>query len=790
MEKLNKTNLKKTVPIVAGLMAGILLTCTTQTPVSPDGLSGYNLLLSVGRKGVYEADFTGTPVRAILTLSDSVEFNRIDWFTGAGQQILPDVSWNQRLNSVEVALYWAGNIPKVKDSVTGIPYDTVFVKVGLDRSNPVRVNVINRAPIIDSIIIGDTSIAVKEKVYGEDVYHCELDSAGTIPLRLLVNDFDYEDRNILNVAWRSRDSSRIQYDRFVNSKGIFEAEYKTPTTNFRDTIFAGVLDGRGGNTRAAVVLYRRNGPSAVSIDSVKIGNSTVYDEDTLIVHEVVSLDSLDIKVFTRSKNLRIRWQAVNKGALTALDSAEGYFSARYYCSASHCKDTLVTDTTITLDDILLVMNDQAGGESRLHFRILKVPQNKRPSVDSISIDRQIFPVDSTVLHKTFGVTDTVELKAFYHDTDEADQGALQGSWESRLGIIETISSGAARYIALDSSYIDTVTYTVRDPLGFKKKQDIEFTVSYFPVIDSISIKDTTLIPQKNQTLNHFATLQDTMEIVVWARDPSGGVPTVEMINKNKSMVSKTGNNTFRYLTTLPETDVDSASIVVYGKDSLTTKLPLILSIKNRKPSIDSILVNDELFKSTDPVYSYEATVLDTISFRAFSHDPDSESVVFSWEMQGENQSPLNTEEYPFAVYRCLDSLYQDTVVLTARDETGGVNEKRIQILVNNSFPVIDSMLINDIVFVSAGRDDTLFTYESMAPDTIAFQAFAHDPDDGDVASPEWQFRDHDHKLRVFKDRPAIEYVSADSSYIDTVILRVRDSRDAFDWKKVLLVFTK
>ncbi|MFW5775179.1 MAG: hypothetical protein ACOCW2_02720, partial [Chitinivibrionales bacterium] len=449
-----------------------------------------------------------------------------------------------------------------------------------------------------------------------------------------------------------------------------------------------------------------------------------------------------------------------------------------------------TDTAIVLGTVVLVMNDPVGGEERLVIKIKKVPPNQRPIIDSISLDKRFFYPDSTEMHIVASMMDTIEMQAFYHDTDEVDGAGLQGSWKAQAGTIIAQTNTTARYVALNSAYEDTVTFTAEDNLGFKAEQNIAIAVSYYPIIDSITVNETSYRPDGNDTLTYLATLQDTLDIVVWARDPSGGNVTVDLENKNRSMVSKTGRFSFQYLTNLPESDVDSTQIVIVGKDSLTTRQSLILSIHNRRPIIDSMLIGEHMYTSADPVYSYEATVLDSISLAAYAHDPDSEAVEIRWEvLRSEGESLLNGNEQT-AEYVCLDSLYQDTILVTAVDETGAASEKKIVVLVNNSFPIIDSMRLNDISFVPVGRDDSLFYYESIAPDTIAFESFAHDPDVGDDISPEWQFRDQKQKLRVFKDRPSIEYISADSTYTDTVVLRVRDNRDATDTKKILMIFSK
>lgn len=764
-------------------------TCTTEQTTAPMNPSEIHIELSLGRKGVYETDFTGSPIHAIVTLSDSVEFNRIDWFTGSGQQILPNVSWNQPVDSVGVALYWAGNIPTNRDSTTEIPYDTIFVKIGLDRSNAVRVNVINRAPIIDSITIADSSVTIREKVYGEDVYVFELDSAGMVPIQLHARDFDYQNRNTMNVAWRSRDSSRVQYDRFAHSNGIFEASYQTPETNFRDTVFAQVLDGSGGNTQVAVVLYRTNGPSAIVVDSIHVGDSTIQSTDSHITYEVVSVESLYISLFTRSNNVQSQWEVGSDGTLSITDSANGLHQVLFRCDRSDCADTLYTDTSIVLGEFTAILSDGRGGEERFYFRIRKVPPNQRPVIDSISFGDTFFFPDDSSQHIAVSVMETVDLRAFYHDRDNSDE-ELEGNWESRVGNITAEASDVARYTALDSAYTDTITFTLQDELGFQTQHRVTLTVSYYPVVDSITINDTTLVADQSDTLSYLATLQDTLNIDVWARDPSGGSVSVSFLNKNPSMVTKTGSQSFRYLTALPESDIDSTEIVIGGRDSLEKKVSLILSIQNQRPVVDSILIEEDMYTAADPLYSYEATVLDSVSLQVFTHDPDSENVVVGWEiLSGEVSSNIHPDGYQ-AQYVCLDTLYQDTILITARDETGGVSEKRVLILVNNSFPVIDSMRINDIVFVPQGRDDSLFFYESIAPDTVAFESFAHDPDIGDEISPEWQFRDQDQRLRVFKDRPAIEYISADSSYVDTVVLRVLDSRGAVDTKKILMAFSR
>ncbi len=383
--------------VAAALVASGMLRCGTRAPVSGDD-SVLSIRLSLNRVGSREADFTGTPVMAILQFSDTVDFSEIDWHLGKGAYLIPSV-WVG--DSLAVPLYWAKGLPLTYDSTAQAPFDSVSVTVRAVQSNTVKVNVINRAPVIDSIMVGDTSYFVGENIYSRNVFSYEVDTSLHVYITVWAHDLDSD---VLFSAWRAViDSLALKSFTSSGMKRI----YDTPFTNFRDTVFVNIEDGRGGKVDVKLVILRRSGISPVVYDSIRVGATTYRGDSARFVHQVVSLDTLGLTVYTRAQQPILIWGASNGN----LDSV-GAFSATYRCTLSTKTDTLLTDTTVTLDTIRITMTNASLDTARTDIIVVKKPANQRPLIDSITVDG----VRYDTLARARGGSQ-ITLKAYAHDPD-------------------------------------------------------------------------------------------------------------------------------------------------------------------------------------------------------------------------------------------------------------------------------------------------------------------------------------------------------------------------------------
>jgi hypothetical protein len=136
------------------------------------------------------------------------------------------------------------------------------------------------------------------------------------------------------------------------------------------------------------------------------------------------------------------------------------------------------------------------------------------------------------------------------------------------------------------------------------------------------------------------------------------------------------------------------------------------------------------------------------------------------------------------LYRCPSSLSIDSLILTAEDTLGASISRTIVLIVNNQFPIIDSVRVGDAVFVARGRGDSRFEHTVAAAAEVSFELFAHDPDKDDITAPEWYYSFDTGPL--IRKGTGFSWTAADSTYIDSVVVQVRDNASASDRKTIVL----
>ena len=120
-----------------------------------------------------------------------------------------------------------------------------------------------------------------------------------------------------------------------------------------------------------------------------------------------------------------------------------------------------------------------------------------------------------------------------------------------------------------------------------------------------------------------------------------------------------------------------------------------------------------------------------------------------------------------AQYVLPDSDLNDTIILTLQD--GEAQMVRYLALVPVNLPPVVDSILRDTVKLS-GNNAVLFD-SAYTGDTVSYEAFAHDPESGDVTFS-WAAGEEADALE--SDSESALYICKDSVYIDTITVSVED----------------
>jgi hypothetical protein len=747
--------------------------CTPQLPTSA-GNDEFSIELSIGRRGIEEAEFWGQPLVLIIRFEDSVRYGDFHINKGAAQEIPPDISRDQKFRTIHIPLYWAKEIPQAMDST-----DTIFVMSGVAKSNEVFVRVMNRAPLIDSLIIADTALAVKNDVFGDRVYAFECDTQSVIGLRVYATDRDFRDRHSLDISWRSRDSVRIKHDPIEDSKAFYE----TPETNFRDTVIVIVSDGKY-DVKTHCILSRTTGSSAILFDSLVV-DSAVYDTvPEHVDYEVVTFDSARIDAYVRGFGVRLSWEA-GRGVIEPDESADA-FSAVYRCTLGVCGDTLEGDTTEPIDTIVVTARDRMGMTLKRSIGVVRVPANRRPVIDSVRIGRTARFVPGDSLPRYVGAGETLDCVLYFHDPD-GDTGGFDIQWGAASGaVFDSLAPDSMRYTVPDALAEDTLRVSVADPKGFVRTAAVALEIVTPPAASDIAIGHSVMSASAEMAYN--MTIGDTLALTARLADSTANA-TLQWRNTGPGALDVRSDSSARYAS-IDSAYSDTVTLRVVDTHGVASAYRLRVNVTNRRPVMDSIAVNDQALDGVDGAYSFAATVLDTLALFARASDPDGETPTLSWTTaNADNQGRLPNAFRGSATYICQDSLYRDTVIVAATDSTGAAARALIIVKVDNRYPVIDSMRAGQTVFRADGATRG-YGYTAPAGSKIPLEVYAHDPDENDQFSILWEVGGGAQTARRLENAVLFTYQASDAAYADTAAVTVTDRRNRTDVKMFYLTITK
>ncbi len=467
-------------------------------------------------------------------------------------------------------------------------------------------------------------------------------------------------------------------------------------------------------------------------------------------------------------------------------------NAKYYVRNGNIRDIVST-----------IIND---GDKQIHVKVNMIRLDGNDVIiDSITYNGIINDtsfLDTSIDKHYFNVItmdSTATIRAFPHITGGS------GRWSAKKGLITTNltldSSGCAiTYICTLSTIGDTITsdmtlmidslrFVYTNKFGDDSTEKIliinKRPANRNPVIDSIFIAST----KYTSNYSHLVAAGTTIPMEAFAHDPEGGVPggTVTYTWQGiltGSLFNSTGDTTS--YTAAFATYTDTLFLIV--ADSLAFKDTQMITLPcNQAPIIDTILIDTIKYTSG---FQHVVNAKDTIVLKGISHDPESSFVKYTW--QGTSTGKLSSIIGDSITYIAASGVYSDTLYLVVTDSVG-FSDIQLFILMCNNLPVIDSIRVSDTLFIPVSAGDTVFYTDTFsAPDTFDLTINAHEMDTAlsDVITSYLWIYKNANLVATTSTAPTFTYISADSTYNDTVRVRVTDRYNSINRRKVIITFKK
>jgi hypothetical protein len=768
--------------VAASLGFALLILILCAMPVNQNGNGAYRISLTVDDKTHTEATFSGEPISAFLTFRDSVP-DDIAWHTGLGQKlVLPYVKKDKEL---QAKLFWL-SMPTHKDSATGKFYDSVYVSTGGEqfRSNGVRIFVTNLAPVIDSVKVSSTTYKINDTLrYSVKVS----DSLPTFLVRVFSHDLD---KNVLSCSWSGAGA------RLLPVIGALNATYIIPQFNCLDTVGAEVYDGQGGAaTRVMIIQTQKNANRAPVIDSVSAKDTLFTGNADLYYYSSAKLDSIKFKVSAhdsdRGDGMFYQW--TNKSLKTAvLRSAGTTATLVWACTAATCRDTSKALKTFDTVSVTVFDNDSAKAMKTIVIVKGTIGPNKPPVFDSLMVKDTLLKGAWSIATYKATVRDSIAFRMYAHDPDSLDTIHFSVTAHDTQRT-RKLGDTAAVFACRDSIYRDTVLLHLYDlHMASVDKKVIVDVSNRFPIIDSVLMGDTTAKAADSACVK-TASVKDSVLMRVFAHDPDKG----DTIASIRWLSTGASNDTSRFkkISGTQATYVckdsifkDTCFIQVFDKEHAWTRKKVVVNVANRYPVIDSVRFGDTLFNSTDSTYSRAFSVRDTAMLRLYAHDPDAgDSLAVRWRVADTSKNALRLKNVSDTScrYECKDTIYKDTCIISVSDKRKKTAVKKLFVLVNNRYPLIDSVKCGDTLFKTK---DSLYVRKATGGDTLAVRIFARDLDIGDALT-DTVFSAGG--TGITKLMPLqYQYVCPDSTFSDTLSAVVKDLRQKLTQKKIKINITK
>ncbi|MBN1578429.1 MAG: hypothetical protein JW913_17845, partial [Chitinispirillaceae bacterium] len=288
---------------------------------------------------------------------------------------------------------------------------------------------INQPPLVRSILFDNRGVVFTDTA-------ATVAAPGGAVYLLKLNAEDPEGR-ALTVTWSGSPSSRL------TEKTDSTARYGAPAANDTDTVRVTVSDGMLTVSRMLRIIVDDVIPV---FDSIIVDDTVFKGNDSFFSLTVTPRDTLFFLAYARDRDtadsMTFAWTSGNQDRF----SIRIQNRARYVLPDSSLNDTII----LTLQD----------GDVQVVRKIVLMPENRAPIVDSILRDDVLLEMNNGSCRDTALAGDTVNYRVVAHDPEGEN---LTGTWRAADTTRLFARSGlAADYFCGDSSYVDTLSITVRD----------------------------------------------------------------------------------------------------------------------------------------------------------------------------------------------------------------------------------------------------------------------------------------------------------------------------------------
>jgi hypothetical protein len=728
------------------------------------GKNNFPIQLTLEDGTATTATFSGQPIVATVTLPDSEYFDDIAWHIGSGSYRHLGIAPVKKIKQLQVELYWT-SIPLCKDTLTKRFYDTAYVSTRGEtiRSNTVKVIVTNVPPMIDSVKIGTSAGRSDDTVR----YSVSMNDTGSyLTLRVIAHDPTSND--ILRYDWFSTRGVQMQTTPIV--------QYSLPKSQFSDTIFVTVYDGKGGSASKIIIITKLPPNSRPVIDSISVGGHVFLQDTSFHSYAARQLDTVKFRVYAHDSDngdmLTYTWTKKNKKDSLMRSSSQ----ASLICDTIYRK---ASDSLRTADTVTVVVKDLRGDSAKTTVRLVQGYFNTAPKLDSIRVNGLMQcrgPLALLARDSAFAwARDTFALRIYSTDPDSGDTVKLSVK-AKQSSLVARLSDTTAQYICKDSAYTDTLVCIVKDLSGDSAVKKIVITViNRPPVLDSIRVNGVTQCKGPLALLARdtaIASSRDTFQLRMFAHDVDpGDTMKLRVTSKQTSCAIKLSDTSAIYVCK-DSLYTDTVACIVKDLTGDSAVKKIVITVINRPPVLDSIRVNGVMQCRGTILLSRDTASTssrDTFFLRIFAHDVDPKDSV-KLSVKAKQSSYATRLSDTTAQYICMGSEYTDTIVCIVKDLSGDSAVKKIVIAVINRPPVLDSIRVNGVMQC---KGTTLLARDTASgSDTLLLRMYASDPDKADsvkifISSVQTSV------LTRISDTIA-RYICKDSLYTDTVTCVVRD----------------
>jgi len=431
-----------------------------------------------------------------------------------------------------------------------------------------------------------------------------------------------------------------------------------------------------------------------------------------------------------------------------------------------------------IDSVKVLAYDQMRGQAIRTLVITHMTPNIPPSIDSIKVNKSWLkgvPSYNGRYRIAFTTIDTLVLRLYAHDslgtikkvTWKADDRTLTAdSADNRLATYICEDDACQDTLENGSESVDLITISVIDDRGDTAVREIELykgKLNKAPRIDKLMMDGESI---QFNGLTGMVNIPGGKEYLLSlkAADPEGEELAVEWSATPSSRISDpTDSSVLYHAPTARTTDTITLNL---SDNELTVETNIVVVIDDILPQFNGLTVGKTVFDGTDTLYELEVSPGQVLVVIADAQDLDVEDEMsYLWTSKYPTRFTLKQDDR--AQYVLPESDLNDTIILTLQD--GEAQMVRYLVLVPvNQPPVVDSIFRDSVKLI--GNNAVLFD-SAYTGDTISYEAFAHDPESGNLAFS-WTAKEEADALESSNE--SSRYICKDSVYIDTVTVFVED----------------